>query len=132
MYKQLSLIAGFIALFSIVVLPVQAAARTGLTVTTINSPRAHTEDIAYSTTNDGFEVRGTVKSRFHNGRIRGHVDVALVDASGKSLKSVSSKLRRVNYSNKHQHRVTFKVLFDELPIGAATLQVKHHVGSDGH
>ncbi|MCF6283170.1 MAG: hypothetical protein L3J28_13370 [Candidatus Polarisedimenticolaceae bacterium] len=132
MYKQISPKASLIILLSAIILPVQVAAKTGLTVTAINSARAYPVEITYSTTSDGFEVRGAVRSRFHNGRIRGHVDLSFTDANGQTLNSGSSKLRRINASNKHQHRVAFKALFNELPAGAATLQVTHHIGTEGH
>jgi len=132
MHKQLSPITGLIVLLSIVTLSAQVAARSALAITTEDSIRGHLADIAYNTTEDGFEVRGVIKRRFHNGRIQGHVDVGFVDASGKILKSGSSKPRRINYSNKHQHRVAFKALFNELPVGAITLQVTHHIGTEGH
>jgi len=132
MYKKILPKVSLIILLSAIILPVQAVAKTGLTVTTIDSARAYPVEIAYSTTSDGFEVRGAVRSRFHNGRIRGHVDVLFTDANGQTLNSGSSKLRRINFSNKHQHRIAFKVLFNELPAGAATLQVAHHIGTGGH
>jgi len=132
MYKQRLPIAGLIALLSVIVLPVQAATGSGLAITTVNSSRAHPEEIAYSATSDGFEVWGTVRSRFHNGRIWGHVDVVFADDNGEILESGSSKLRRITYSNKHQHRVAFKALFNELPTGATHMQVSHHVGTEGH
>ncbi len=132
MHKQFSPIVCLIILLSIVALPAQVIARTGLAITTEGDTRFHLADIVYNTTEDGLEVRGVIKRRQHNGRIRGHVDVAFVDASGKMLKSGSSKPRRANYSNKHQHRAVFKVLFDELPVGATTLQVTHHIGTEGH
>ncbi len=132
MYKQFSPIAYLVILLSIVALPAQATARTGLAITTEGNTRFHLADIVYNTTEDGLEVRGVIKRRPHNGRIRGHVDVAFVDASGKTLKSESSKPGGINYSNKHQHRAVFKVLFDELPEGATTLLVTHHIGTEGH
>jgi hypothetical protein len=132
MHKKLYPIARLIVLFSMVTLTGQATARTGLAITTEGNSRAYLADIVYNTTEDGLEVKGVIKRRFHNGRIRGHVDVAFVDASGKILKSGSSKPKRINYSNKHQHRATFKILFNELPVGATTLQVVHHIGTEGH
>ncbi len=131
MYKQLSPIVGLIVLLSIATLPAQVTARTAPAITTEGSSRADLADIVYNTTEDGFEVRGIIKRRFHNGYIREHVDVAFVDANGKILKSGSSTPRRINYANKHQHRTAFKVLFDELPAGTAMLQVTHHIGAEG-
>ncbi len=132
MHKQLYPIASLIVLLSIIALPAQVMAKSALTITTEGNTRAYLTDIVYNTTEDGLEVRGVIKRRFHNGRIRGHVDVAFVDASGKTLKSGSSKPKRINHSNKHQHRAAFKVLFNELPAGATTLQVVHHIGTEGH
>lgn len=119
--------ASLIALLSIIALPVQVAAGNGLTITTVSSSRASPEEITYSTTEDGFEVQGVIKRQFHNGRIRGHLDIAFVDANGEIVESGSSKPRRINYFNKHLHRVAFKALFDELPAGTTT----HHIGTEG-
>lgn len=130
MYKQYRPIITFILLIALITLPLQAIAKEGLTIVAESSARAHPEEITYGATHDGFEVRGAVKSRFHNGRILGHVDVAFIDANGEILESGRSKLQRTNYSNKHQHRTTFRVLFKELPTGATTLLVRHHIG--GH
>jgi len=131
MYRRSLPIAALVVLLSIVTLSAQATARSALAITTEGSTRADLADVVYNMTKDGFEVRGIIKRRFHNGYIREHVDVAFVDANGKVLKSESSIPRRIDYANKHQHRTTFKVLFDELPVGTATLQVTHHIGVEG-
>ncbi len=130
MYKRYRPIIALTLLLAFTLLPIQAIAQSRLTIVTEDSARAHPEEITYGATPDGFEVRGSVKSRFHNGRILGHIDITFIDADGETLKSGRSKLQRSNYSNKHQHRTTFRVLFNELPAGSTTLQVRHHVG--GH
>lgn len=108
MYKHYSLIVSLIIWLAIIALPAQAAAGTGLTIVTENSARTHPEKIAYSTTSDGFEVQGAVRSRFHTGRIWGHVDVGLTDADGQILVVRAAKLRRIKHSNKTQYHVRFK------------------------
>ena len=131
MYQQHLPIAGRI-LFAATALPAQAAAEAGLTIVTENSIRAHPAEITYSVIRDRFEVQGVVRSRFHNGRILGHVDVALVDANGAVLESGRSELQKIHHANKHhQHRLDFKVLFNKLPADATTLRVRHHIGAEG-
>ncbi|MCF6282059.1 MAG: hypothetical protein L3J28_07585 [Candidatus Polarisedimenticolaceae bacterium] len=137
MVKRLSNITILTVSFVATILSAPAFAQSeqpgyGLSVMTEKTARGRPADIIYGKTADGFQVKGAVRSRFHNGRIRGHVDIELADADGKILKAGIAKLRRIHYSNKHQHRATFKALFDGIPPHATVLRIRHHVGTKGH
>lgn len=76
------------------------------------------------------DVSGRIEKRYdHRGRIRGHVDVQLLDADGRVLAGRSTALTHFSPSRKDPHHAYFDLHLDQVPPEATAVRVSHRVGS---
>lgn len=80
--------------------------------------------------NGALDVSGRIEKRYdHRGRIRGHVDVQLLDADGRVLAGQSTALTHFSPSRKDPHHAYFQLHLDQVPPEATAVRVSHRVGS---
>ena len=79
--------------------------------------------------NGALEVSGRVEKRYdRRGRIRGHVDVQLLDAQGKVLAERSTALIHLMPSRRNPDYATFLLRLEDVPGEAAAVRVSHREG----
>jgi hypothetical protein len=80
--------------------------------------------------NGALDVSGRIEKRYdHRGRIRGHVDVQLLDADGRVLAGRSTALTHFSPSRKDPHHAYFQLHLDQVPPAAVAVRVSHRVGA---
>lgn len=88
-------------------------------------------DVTYRWTTEGLEIeRRVVKRRDRYGRILGHVELDLLDASGRILSHHAAALQRFSPRRKDPDWASFRTLIEAVPPGVARLRVRHRVGSN--
>lgn len=103
-------------------------------VETVDSRLAYPTEIHVQVTDQGVEVKGTLKRKVGHKRqsLRGHVDVELLDTIGRIIESKKQSLRSRGGSAKHDHSRDFSVV---LPLPEAkefSVRVRHSIGGDDH
>lgn len=131
------LIAGF-GILSInvqakeVIVPVndlQETVKVEITDTRLANP----DRIQVNKLKNALQVMGVVKRKRHNNqRIRGHVDIELLSASGKVIESKLIELKTKAGSAKHDHMRRFSAMFTLPDSSDYQVAVKHHLYRKGH
>jgi len=105
----------------------------GYQVETVASSSAYLAGIQLIPVQNGLQIMGGVTHNVHQARrIRGHVDVELVDTSGKILKRFTVPLPHQSGRAKRGHNVPFSVLVpDEVP-NEYRIRIRHNIGTGDH
>jgi len=105
----------------------------GYKVETIASSSGYPTGIQIIPDKSGLHIMGAIAHKIHQARrIRGHVDVEIVDGSGKIIKRVSTTLKRQFRRAKRVHSVPFTVLVSEEVPNEYLIRIRHNMGSGDH
>jgi hypothetical protein len=105
----------------------------GYEIETVASSSAYPTGIQVTPVANGLQIMGAVAHKLHQPRrIRGHVDVELVDASGQIVKRFTIPLKHQFSRTKRVHSVGFSVLIpDEVP-NEYQIRIRHNIGNGDH
>lgn len=105
----------------------------GYQVETIASSSAYPTGIQVIPVQNGLQILGGVAHHSHQARrIRGHVDVELVDTSGQIVKRFTIPLEHQFDRAKRIHSAPFSVLItDEVP-NEYRIRIRHNIGTGDH
>jgi hypothetical protein len=110
-------------------LPSAGAAAGRLAVELDPSHTLTPEDVTYTWVGDALEVSGKVaKAQIRHGRIRGHMDIALLDAQGSVLARHSAALTRHLPNPRDPRQASFDTTIDAVPQDVAVIRVSPSVG----
>ena len=102
-------------------------------VETVDSHLVNPTGIHVQVTDQGVEVKGTLKRKGHkNQSLRGHVDVELLDTNGRIMKSKKQAVRSRGGSAKHDHSQDFSVVLPLPRTKEFSVRVRHSTGGDNH
>lgn len=126
--------AGSAAVLLLGALAAQALAAPALSIQVDGSIRLIPTQIQYRATQTGITVSGwVVKQAERRGRIRGHVDITLVDAQGRPVAEYQAAFRRFSPSRKNPDRASFSTHIEPLDAGVTGLRVRYDAGGwPGH
>ncbi|EGV17987.1 hypothetical protein [Thiocapsa marina] len=86
-------------------------------------------DVSYRLSPEGLEVQGWVAKRHpHSGRILGHVEIRLLDASGSVLARKDTYMVHYSPTRTNPQKASFSTLLPEVPEQTAVIEVAHRVG----
>lgn len=101
-------------------------------IETVESRMASPKEIHVQEGEKGVEVKGVLQRRGHNSvKLRGHVDVELVDANGQVMNRAVAGLSPRSGSSEHDHSRNFSVLLPK-PSEAYTVRVVHSLDEADH
>jgi hypothetical protein len=86
-------------------------------------------EVTYRLSPEGLEVKGWVAKRHpHSGRMLGHVEIRLLDASGTVLAEKDTYMVHYSPTRSNPQKASFSTLVPEVPNGTAAIEVAHRVG----
>lgn len=124
-----AVLTGFIAA------PTLFAAQPDYRIEVEKGTRLVPDNVRSYVVDEGLRIKGVVRKRRpsgHFGRIRGHVDIDLLDGAENLLGSASTKLKARVPGSHHAHRADFGVTLAGVPKDTATLRIRHHLGGHDH
>jgi len=108
-----------------VTLNVQAQVNSDYKIETVNSNKANVSQVNLVKTENGYVVKGKVYNRVKNRTtpIPGHVDISVVDASGKVVNTTPVSIYRISRKSRF---AKFKQGLKVSPVEGNTIRVAHH------
>lgn len=86
-------------------------------------------EVTYRVSSEGLEVKGWVAKRQpHTGRMLGHVEIRLVDDTGRVLAQKDTYMVRYSPTRANPQKASFSTLVPDVPSGTAAIEVAHRVG----
>jgi len=102
-------------------------------IETIASSSAYPTGIQVIPEKDGLHIIGRVTHNIHQARrIRGHVDIEFVDASGKIVKRITVPLQHQYGRVKRTHSVPFSAIIHEEVPNEYRIRIRHNIGNADH
>jgi hypothetical protein len=82
-------------------------------------------------TSKGLKISGRIeKQGLRSGRIKGHVDLALLDAEGQVISRHKGSMYQFSPSRRNPDWAAFTATIAQVPADAVAVRVSHHIG--GH
>jgi hypothetical protein len=101
-------------------------------IETVESRLASPKEVHVQEGEKGVEVKGVLQRRGHSSiKLRGHVDVELLDANGQVMNRAAADLSFRSGSSEHDHSRRFSVLLPK-PSEAYTVRVVHSLDEADH
>jgi len=94
-------------------------------IDTVNSKKANVSEVALVKTSDGYTIKGKVYNKVKNRStpIPGHVDISVIDASGKTVNTTPASIYRIS---KKSQFAKFTQALKVSPAEGSVIRVTHH------
>ncbi len=94
-------------------------------INTVESKKATVSSVVLLKTNDGYVIKGKVRSKIKNRiiPIPGHVDISIIDSNGKTINTSPASIYRISRKSRVAR---FKQELKLAPSSGNTIRVAHH------
>jgi len=108
---------------------VVTSVQNGYQIETIASQEAYPSGIQVKPVENGLQISGRVTHNLHQAiRIRGHVEIELLDANNKIVKQITVPLKHQSGLAKRQHYSSFSVIIPDTESKEYRIRIRHHIG----
>lgn len=108
--------------------------QNGYQIEMVASASAYPNNIEIKSVENGLQVTGFVTRHIHQARrIRGHVEVEVLDNQGQIVKQITATIKRQPSGRVHRvHSSSFSVIIPSTVSNKYRLRVRHHIGGGEH